>query len=74
MSDNKVMVCGVDCHKGDANCNGYCEGKSSTPPENHQKSPEPRYTEGFDMDGVVILKDGVPMTIAEILAELNGVR
>lgn len=28
----KVMVCGVDCHAGDANCNGYCEGKVDDPP------------------------------------------
>lgn len=29
----KVMVCGVDCHMGDANCNGYCEGKAENPPD-----------------------------------------
>lgn len=28
----KVMVCGVDCHQGDANCNGYCTGKTDHPP------------------------------------------
>lgn len=22
----KIYICGVDCHKGDANCNGYCTG------------------------------------------------
>lgn len=26
------MVCGVDCKPGDQNCNGYCEGRSSSPP------------------------------------------
>ena len=29
----KVMICGVDCHTGDANCNGYCTGKAEHPPE-----------------------------------------
>ena len=29
----KVMICGVDCHQGDANCNGYCVGKVDSPPE-----------------------------------------
>lgn len=28
----KVMVCGVDCHRADANCNGYCTGKAENPP------------------------------------------
>jgi hypothetical protein len=23
-----VYVCGVDCHPGDENCNGYCTGKT----------------------------------------------
>lgn len=27
----KVMVCGIDCHKGDENCNGYCTGKAPRP-------------------------------------------
>jgi hypothetical protein len=27
------MVCGVDCHRGDANCNGYChDAKIKHPP------------------------------------------
>ena len=29
----QVMICGVDCHQGDANCNGYCTGKTDSPPE-----------------------------------------
>lgn len=29
----QVMVCGVDCHQGDENCNLYCIGKSDSPPE-----------------------------------------
>jgi len=28
----QVMVCGVDCHPGDANCNAYCIGATDTPP------------------------------------------
>lgn len=28
----KVMVCGVDCHPGDARCNGYCNGQADHPP------------------------------------------
>lgn len=28
----EVMVCGIDCHKGNANCNGYCMGKAASPP------------------------------------------
>ena len=27
----QVMVCGVDCRQGDANCNGYCTGKADCP-------------------------------------------
>lgn len=27
----KSHVCGVSCHKGDANCNGYCTGKRDAP-------------------------------------------
>lgn len=26
------MICGVDCRPGDANCNGYCNGKTDSPP------------------------------------------
>lgn len=29
----QVMVCGIDCHPGDANCNGYCTGKTNSSPE-----------------------------------------
>ncbi len=29
----KVMICGVDCHPGDKNCNGYCTGSADRPPE-----------------------------------------
>lgn len=29
----KVMICGVDCHTGDANCNGYCTGKADHAPD-----------------------------------------
>ncbi len=29
----QVMICGVDCKTGDANCNGYCTGKCDHPPE-----------------------------------------
>lgn len=28
-----VMVCGVDCKPHDHNCNGYCEGKATRPPD-----------------------------------------
>lgn len=28
----RVMVCGVDCHKDDENCNGYCVGMADEPP------------------------------------------
>lgn len=28
----QVMICGVDCRPGDANCNGYCTGKCDAPP------------------------------------------
>lgn len=28
----EVMVCGVDCHRGGTNCNGYCIGKAASPP------------------------------------------
>lgn len=28
----RVMVCGVDCHQGDAHCNGYCRGAAKFPP------------------------------------------
>ena len=24
----RIMVCGVDCHRGDKHCNGYCTGKA----------------------------------------------
>lgn len=27
------MICGVDCHPGDKNCNGYCTGKEDQPPQ-----------------------------------------
>lgn len=30
--DKKVCICGVDCHKGDSVCNGYCEGAVDEPP------------------------------------------
>jgi hypothetical protein len=33
--------------------------------------PEPLYTEGVCHDGAAILKDGVMMTIDQVLAELN---
>lgn len=26
--ENGIHVCGVTCHTGDANCNGYCDGKA----------------------------------------------
>lgn len=29
----QVMICGVDCHQGDENCNGYCTGKVDCPPD-----------------------------------------
>lgn len=32
---------------------------------------DPKYTQGVCADGAAILKDGVMMTIEEILAELN---
>jgi len=27
----QVMICGVDCHPCDENCNGYCTGKADCP-------------------------------------------
>ena len=27
----RVQVCGVDCHRGDDRCNGYCIGRSPRP-------------------------------------------
>ena len=27
----KVMICGVDCHPGDGNCNNYCNHNHSKP-------------------------------------------
>ena len=27
-----IMICGRDCKKGDENCNGYCTGKTDSPP------------------------------------------
>ena len=38
LASRKVMVCGVDCHEGDANCNGYCKGEADRPPA--WKDPE----------------------------------
>ncbi|WKE65076.1 hypothetical protein PVT67_15645 [Gallaecimonas kandeliae] len=29
----QIMICGIDCHQGDQNCNGYCTGDSQHPPE-----------------------------------------
>lgn len=29
---NRVAVCGVDCHRGDSLCNGYCTGEQDRPP------------------------------------------
>lgn len=31
--NKRVMLCGIDCHHGDKNCNGYCTGKAAHPPE-----------------------------------------
>lgn len=36
----KVKVCGIDCKKGDAACNGYCTGKADRAPDH---APEPGY-------------------------------
>lgn len=27
----KIMICGIDCHPGDANCNNYCNHDTSKP-------------------------------------------
>lgn len=27
-----VMICGIDCHEGDRNCNGYCRDRSIPSP------------------------------------------
>lgn len=40
-------------------------------PEQTPEAMPFKYTEGVCGDGAAILKDGVPMTIAEILADLN---
>lgn len=29
--DKKIMICGVDCHPGDANYNNYCNHDTSKP-------------------------------------------
>lgn len=29
----QIMVCGVDCHEDDANCNGYCKWNAHTAPD-----------------------------------------
>lgn len=31
----KVMICGRDCHGGDANCNNYCNHDTSKPMADH---------------------------------------
>lgn len=35
-----VMICGVDCHQGDDNCNGYCTGKAEM--ANTYTRPDPK--------------------------------
>lgn len=31
----KIMICGIDCHPGDANCNNYCNYDTSKPMPDH---------------------------------------
>lgn len=38
----KIMICGIDCHPGDSNCNNYCNHDPSKPMPN---SPNPATTE-----------------------------
>jgi hypothetical protein len=37
----KVMICGVDCHPGDANCNNYCNHDTSKPMATIGPVPKP---------------------------------
>jgi hypothetical protein len=44
----KVLVCGATCHKGDANCNGYCEGLSEHAPDAPaQEGYAVKYPDGY---------------------------
>ena len=37
----KVMICGQDCHPGDANCNNYCNHDKSKPMADHPPAATP---------------------------------
>lgn len=37
----KVMVCGHDCHPGDAHCNNYCNHDKSKPMADHPPNATP---------------------------------
>lgn len=37
----KVMICGKDCHPGDANCNNYCNHDKSKPMADHPPDATP---------------------------------
>lgn len=37
----KVMICGRDCHPGDANCNNYCNHDQSKPMADHSPAATP---------------------------------
>ena len=37
----RIHVCGVTCHQGDANCNGYCLGKADRAAEYFTLAPAP---------------------------------
>jgi len=49
--NKRVMVCGVDCHPGDENCNNYCNNDKSRPmadypPEATSETQPPKETGG----------------------------
>lgn len=37
----KVMICGRDCHAGDANCNNYCNHDTTKPMADHPPAATP---------------------------------
>ena len=43
----KVMVCGVDCHPGDENCNNYCNHDTSKPMSDHPLAATPEQRLAF---------------------------
>lgn len=54
-----VMVCGVDCHQGDENCNGYCIGKAVSA-KTYTKADQKEIWLVLDADGWPIYCAGWP--------------